>query len=106
MKRICLVQGLVALALIVLAGCGFNPQTPTMDGDDGTTDEQLVQAIMAEDAAKVEDLLAAGANPNALDNDGNALLLLAAKTGHLDIVQFMLDNGADVNSMMSPSSSS
>ena len=52
MKRICLVQGLVALALIVLTSCGFSPQTPTLDRDDGTTDDQLVQAITAEDPAE------------------------------------------------------
>jgi ankyrin repeat protein len=104
MKRICLVH-LVALALIVLAGCGFNPQTPTMDGDDGTTDEQLVRAIMAEDAAKVEDLLAAGANPNAHDNKGNALLPMAAMSGQTEIVRLLLDEGADVNITMKSSSS-
>ena len=105
MKRSCLLQGLGVLALIVLVGCGFNPQTPNLDEDDGTIDEQLVQAITAEDAAEVEELLSAGANPNALDSDGNALLPLAAKSGHLEIVQSILDNGADVNSTMSPSGS-
>ena len=61
-------------------------------------DEQFMEAVEAEDAAEVARLLAAGANPNAEDSRGNAALARAARDGQLEIVQLLLEGGADVNS--------
>ncbi|MCW5584180.1 MAG: ankyrin repeat domain-containing protein, partial [Gammaproteobacteria bacterium] len=43
----------------------------------------------------VQNLLNAGANPNAEDKDGYTPLLAAIKYGHIEVVQTLLDNGAN-----------
>lgn len=61
-------------------------------------DELLMEAVEAEDAAEVARLLEGGANPDVEDGRGNAALARAARDGQLEIVQLLLDAGADVNS--------
>ncbi len=104
---------------------------------EGTLDDQLVEAVVANDAAAVKRLLEAGANPdvvdsagnpiwksallgvqisgkpdivgllieygadpNGLDINGDAFLPQAAEMGQLEVVQLLLDAGADVNATM------
>ncbi len=38
-----------------------------------------------------------GANVNARDNDGNTALTKAAEGGNLEIVEFLINKGLDVN---------
>jgi cytohesin len=63
----------------------------------------LRAAIRKKDAAKVQEVLAAGANPNyeyaiGYDHQGikTTVLVEAAKAGHVGIVQMLLDKGADL----------
>lgn len=62
--------------------------------------KQLVAAIKDGDAAEIETLLSSGAKPNVVDSGGNVPLPLAARAGKLEIVQLLLEAGADVNSTM------
>ncbi len=57
----------------------------------------LIRAALAGDTVAVLDLLAAGANVNAKNNDGVPALSFAAEKGHTATVQALLEAGADVN---------
>lgn len=60
-------------------------------------DEFLFEAIHRKDAAKVNALLADGADPNAKNNDGCTPLRLAVFKNRFDIVQILLEKGADIH---------
>lgn len=45
----------------------------------------------------VKELINEGANPNTCDNTGMSALAIASQDGHLDVVRYLLDHGADVN---------
>ena len=59
----------------------------------------LHAAAQAGDLDEVNRQLAAGAEPNATDADGNSPLHLAAFGGHLAVVQALLAAGADANGL-------
>ncbi len=59
--------------------------TPAQERDD-----ELLQAVAAEDVARVQAALQAGASPNALDYDGHSVLNLAANTGNIPIVEALM----------------
>lgn len=61
-----------------------------------TNEGQLIHAIANAQIDKVEQLLAAGANPDAVVH-GNTPLMLAAKLGNLELVKMLLDKGASVD---------
>jgi ankyrin repeat protein len=73
---------LLAGALLVLVACWQSA---------------LIDAVAANDAAKVERLLSEGADPNVRGNDGWTPLSVAARDGHSDLVRILLDAGADIN---------
>ena len=56
----------------------------------------LLDAVENSDAEKVRDCIAKGASPNTWCVSGTALTL-AAKRGNLEIVNMLLDAGADIN---------
>lgn len=58
--------------------------------------EQLIDAIKAGDVAKVQALLAGGADVNAAGEGGMTPLMVAAAAGHLQMVKDLLKAGADV----------
>lgn len=60
-------------------------------------DKKLI--VMAENGntASVIDLLKLGANANAENDRGESVLLLAARSGHLEVVKVLLASGARVN---------
>jgi ankyrin repeat protein len=58
--------------------------------------EQLIDAIRAGDVAKVQALLAGGANANDAGEGGTTPLMAAAAAGHLQMVRDLLKAGADV----------
>lgn len=60
-------------------------------------DAALLDAVSKGDFARMQALLAQGANVNAGDKDGTTPLMMAAINGHVSVVQAILDKGADVN---------
>ena len=66
-------------------------------GPDGTT--ALHWAVRADDLQKVESLLRAGANANAVDRYGITPLNLAAINGNTAIIRKLLDAGANPNAV-------
>jgi ankyrin repeat protein len=67
------------------------------------TDAQLFEAVSAADAAAVEELLAAGANPDAVKPSGYPILKQAVldsiKNHNTEIVTLLVENGANVNQL-------
>ena len=53
--------------------------------------------IQRENAAKVEQLLQQGADPNAKDKSGNTALIYALNFGNDDVAQALIEHGADFN---------
>jgi ankyrin repeat protein len=44
----------------------------------------------------VEYLLSCGANPNDMNNGGNSSIIYACLDGYIDIVELLLDHGANI----------
>lgn len=61
--------------------------------------DQLLNAIMAGNAALVANLLQNGADGNARDATGATALMMAAASGNLEVVNALLAGGADVNAV-------
>lgn len=59
--------------------------------------EQLIEAVNAGDAARVSQLLAAGADVNARDAYGATALMNAAHGGNLEMTEMLLAAGAEVD---------
>ena len=93
--------GLAVMILVVLVAWSIfrnNPLGLTLE----ETNQELFEAVMAGDSVKIGQLLSGLTNPNIRDDEGNALLPVAARTGNLEVVRLLLDSGADVNSTMRP----
>lgn len=69
-------------------------QAPAQKPDLG---DELRRAASAGDAAKVRELLAAGADPNAANAYGGTPLSFASDKGHAEVVKLLLDKGANPN---------
>ena len=53
-------------------------------------DDELLEAVVAQDVARVQVALQAGANPDAIDYSGESVLSLAANTGKIPVVKALL----------------
>lgn len=62
-------------------------------------DDPLTQAVADKDPGRIQALLAERANPNFIAADGNTALELAIRNGDPDVVRWLLDAGADLNSV-------
>jgi ankyrin repeat protein len=80
---------LLAAALLLAGGCREKHRDLTTD---------LHRAAKAGDLAKVQMLIARGANLNARDDEGCTPLHLAAQNGHKEVVEVLVRCGAQVNS--------
>jgi hypothetical protein len=69
--------------------------TPPMTRTKDQTDSALRDAIGDRDVARVQALLAAGADLTATDDEGKTPLMVAAKTGVPEVVELLLKAGAD-----------
>ena len=54
-------------------------------------------AVRSDDVARLEVLLAAGADINALDEHGQTGLMIAARDGKTAAVRWLIEHGADLN---------
>ena len=63
----------------------------------GDLAEWLFVAALLGDADRVGELLARGADPNSVSDEGFAPLHAAAKHGHVEVAKLLIGSGADVN---------
>src|SRR6266850_8141703 len=61
------------------------------------SDDSFVERAAAGDSVVVRDFLQSGIKPNVTGKDGRTPLIAAAEAGRLDIVQLLLQSGAQVN---------
>jgi len=61
------------------------------------TDDELFRVAIRNDAQKVKQLLAGGANANAKDREGHRLLTAAAEAGYINVVKVLIAAGANLN---------
>ncbi len=59
----------------------------------------LMQAVKANDATQVRQLIAAGVDVDAADAGGEIPLIMAAYLGHTEITRLLLEAGADVRAV-------
>ena len=59
-----------------------------------TNDKTFLDAVKGGNVGFVRRLLAAGANPNAADKDGDTALVVAVKASNAEVVKTLLDGGA------------
>ena len=57
----------------------------------------LFEAVYRDDLEGMKDLLAEGADVNAMDKDGNTPLHIVTHSGHKEMIKLLISNGADVN---------
>lgn len=57
----------------------------------------FVKVVRCNDLKLAKKILALGANVNEQNENGNTALLYAAKKGNLEMVNWLLDNGANPN---------
>ncbi|MBA3954492.1 ankyrin repeat domain-containing protein [Candidatus Dependentiae bacterium] len=79
----------LALLLLPLQGTAMTNQQDL--------DSQLLKAVQLGTREQIEQLLQAGANPNAVTYRGYTPLHWAANRGLTDMAQLLLDKGANVN---------
>ena len=60
-----------------------------------TNDKTFLEVVKGGNVGFVRRLLAAGANPNAADKDGDTALMVAVKSNHAEVIKTLLDGGAD-----------
>ncbi len=63
----------------------------------GSSYDDMLQAIKADERETVEHLLSLGFDPNAVDPDGNGLLHIAAREGYAEAIEVLLAYRADMN---------
>jgi uncharacterized protein len=72
-------------------------QGAKIDAAEKDGDMSMTHACQYGDLESAKMLLAAGANPNVLNDTGQTPLMLAAIEGHDDLVAFLIDQHVDVN---------
>jgi ankyrin repeat protein len=60
----------------------------------------LINAVKNNDEILVRELISSGANLESADNRGYTALLLASSKGYNNIVQILIDAGADINAII------
>ena len=94
-----------AMTIAARHGKGENLKTlieagGTFDLKDEELNDLLGAAVDNPNATQaIKILLNAGANPDAKDQDGTSIVMLAAKSGRADAVKLLIDHGADLNAV-------
>lgn len=60
-------------------------------------DSELIMAIINNDLERARELIEKGADVDAIDNEGNSALYLAASINHFDMVELLIAKGCEVN---------
>ena len=58
---------------------------------------EIINAVLAGDVAKTAALLKKGADCNSTNEEGSSLLMLAAGSGNLELVEMLIKSGAEVD---------
>ena len=118
--RLCLTLVVGALSLLTIVGCGIfseepvsaptatpraiapaattPTQAPTEEAPGSVSiDTDFYRAVWTGDADTVRQLVDAGADVNAIDQDGNPFLQQAVWRDHVAVARVLIDAGADVN---------
>ena len=104
-KNVMLAGALILMLLILaaLSGC-MQGQVKVSDqrgvpsiGSSEISSSEWFTAIDVGSTEEVQRLLAAGANPDQLDKQGDAALHKAAQTGNIELARILLVHGANVN---------
>ena len=61
------------------------------------TDKAVIAAVHDNDTAALQRLLQAGADPNAHNEDGETVMMIAAYENQIDMLRILIDAGADLN---------
>jgi uncharacterized protein len=69
----------------------------TARGAFASVNDDLVIAVVNDRASQVRELLAKGADPNAIAPTGEPVLLIAARSGHVPTIEALLAGKANVN---------
>jgi len=80
-----------------LRGGGFAPRQLNRSTASFEMTRELLQAIENDDTQKVREILSAGVNVNFEDDGGEFPLQIACWRGKKEIVELLIENGADVN---------
>jgi uncharacterized protein len=75
----------------------YRPMADHKSSDSLSNNRAIVDAAFVCDLIKVRQLLAAGADPNARDEDSRTPLFSAVLGGSIGLVGLLLESGADVN---------
>lgn len=88
---------LFAALLLATSGCtqGHSPMTPDAPTFANPDQAPFIAAVRSGDAALARQLLTAGANPNATDEDGTPALNWLIRQGDREAVRLLLTLGAD-----------
>ncbi len=88
----------IAVLAFTLAFTHTNPASAQPAAANGNSSDALYNAIRGNDLAKLKALVAAGKDAvNLKDTRGETPLMYAAATGSFEAMQYLIDNGADVN---------
>ena len=75
-----------------------------MNSDKMSQEQSLINASYCGDLAKVQKLVKqGGVDVNSVTEDNSPALACAAGSGHVQVVEWLLQNGADVNKKTRPS---
>src|SRR5690349_8789767 len=86
------------LCAVALSSRAIADDVPGQAGAEGG---DLAEAVRSGQYEQVRGLLDQGSNANALDDLGWPLLMVAAQAGRADIVELLVNKGADVNAKRS-----
>ncbi len=98
MKNICII--LAIIIIISFIGCEKKNNIIRSESEIVLiTDlsDELIQAVEDNNLIEVERLVVEGANVNLKNNDTNTILMWAVYLGHTEIVEVLIDAGANVN---------